>query len=177
MLGFPKVKQQALSYTHSINHRRPIKKRGHVRPAYVNIGIRSQRVLFLLLLLPPLPYSNPRSPPVSTVTERPTSPEWLVVKLTVGSTGANWSSWKRERGRDSDPDHTKVSVRFQPWSCWGLRSELDVSPPLFTLLQSEMPTDGVWAGWCDQPLKLHACRSLELCRGRPHSCQTRARAK
>jgi hypothetical protein len=49
-------------------------------------------------------------------------------------------------------DHTKLSIRFQPWNCWGLCSEIDVGPPLFTLLRPEMPTDGVWTGWCDQPL-------------------------
>ena len=39
---------------------------------------------------------------------------------------------------------------FEPWDCWGL----DSGPPLFTLLQPEMPTDGVWIGWCDQPLSV-----------------------
>ena len=34
-----------------------------------------------------------------------------------------------------------------------LRSEIDVGPPLFTSSQSEMPTDGVRIGRCDQPLK------------------------
>ena len=45
--------------------------------------------------------------------------------------------------RNSCPDHTKLSVRFEPWSCWGLCWEIDVGPPRFTLLQSEMPTK-----WC-----------------------------
>ena len=35
----------------------------------------------------------------------------------------------------------------------GLCSELDVGPPLFTLLQSEMQMDGAKSDcWCDQPL-------------------------
>ena len=42
----------------------------------------------------------------------------------------------------SCPDHTKLSVRFQPWNCWGLCWEIDVGPPRFTLLQ--LKTDG----WC-----------------------------
>ena len=32
----------------------------------------------------------------------------------------------------SRPDHTKLPVQFQPWNCWGLCSQLDVGPPLFT---------------------------------------------
>ena len=30
--------------------------------------------------------------------------------------------------------------------------KIDVGPPLFTLLQPEISTDGVRIGWCDQPL-------------------------
>ena len=41
------------------------------------------------------------------------------------------------------PDHTKVYVRFEPWNCWGLYWEIDVGPPLFTLLHSGMSTNGV----------------------------------
>ena len=55
-------------------------------------------------------------------------------------------------GSVSFPDHLKLSVRFQPWNCWGPCSNIDVDPPLFTLLQQEMPTDGVITGWCDRPL-------------------------
>ena len=51
-------------------------------------------------------------------------------------------------------DHTKLSVRIQPWNCWGLCSEIGVGPPLFTMLQPEMLTDGVKSGRCDQPLML-----------------------
>ena len=51
----------------------------------------------------------------------------------------------------------QLSVQFQPWNCWGLCSEIDVGPPLFTLLQTEMLTDGVWTGRCDQPLRLWSC--------------------
>ena len=52
------------------------------------------------------------------------------------------------------PITPKISIQFQPWNWWGLCWELDVGPPLFTLLQPEMPTDGVWTSWCDQPLKV-----------------------
>ena len=53
----------------------------------------------------------------------------------------------------SCPDHTKIAVRFRPWTCWGLCWEIDVGPPLFILLQPEMSTDGgVSSGWCGQPL-------------------------
>ena len=52
----------------------------------------------------------------------------------------------------SCPDHTKLSVQFQPWNRWWLCSEIDVGPPLFTLLQLEMLTDGAWTSRCDQPL-------------------------
>ena len=34
----------------------------------------------------------------------------------------------------------------------GSSGEIDVGPPLFTLLKLEMPTDGARSGWCDQPL-------------------------
>ena len=64
----------------------------------------------------------------------------------VQTRGANLNS-------DSCFDHTKFSVQFQPWNCWRLCSGIDVGPPPFTLLQPEMPTDGVWTGQCDQPLK------------------------
>ena len=53
---------------------------------------------------------------------------------------------------NSSLDHTKLSVQFQPWNCWGSCWGIDVGPPLFTLLQPEMWTDGLWTGWCDQPL-------------------------
>ena len=54
----------------------------------------------------------------------------------------------------SCPKHTKLSIRFKPWNFWGLCSRIDVGPPVFTLLQHEMPTDGVWTDQCDQPLSL-----------------------
>ena len=41
------------------------------------------------------------------------------------------------------PDHITISVRFQPLSCWELCWDIDVGPPLFTLLYSEMLLDGV----------------------------------
>ena len=53
----------------------------------------------------------------------------------------------------SSPDHTKLSFRFQSWNCWGLCSNIDVGPPLFTLLQLEMPTDGARSDRCDEPHK------------------------
>ena len=36
---------------------------------------------------------------------------------------------------NSCPDHTKLSIQFQPWKYLRLYSEIDVEPPLFTLLQ------------------------------------------
>ena len=36
--------------------------------------------------------------------------------------------------------------------CWGVCWEIDVSPPLSTLLQPEMLTDGARSGQCDKPL-------------------------
>jgi hypothetical protein len=52
---------------------------------------------------------------------------------------------------------------FQPWNCWVLCSEIeDVGPSLFTLSQPEMPTDGVWIDWCDQPLKLNSLENEPL---------------
>ena len=43
------------------------------------------------------------------------------------------------------PDRTKLSVKLL---------EIDVGPPLYTLLQPEIPMmDGVEIGRCDQPLK------------------------
>ena len=69
---------------------------------------------------------------------------------------------------NSCPDHTKLFVRSQPWDCSGLCQEMDVDPPLFTLLQLEMLTDGVGTGWRDQSLNQFICnerlfsRSLAL---------------
>ena len=39
----------------------------------------------------------------------------------------------------------------QSWNYWGLCWEIDVGPPLLTLLQPEMPTDDAGSGKCDQP--------------------------
>jgi hypothetical protein len=40
-------------------------------------------------------------------------------------------------------NHTNVSVQFQSWNYWRLCWEIDVGPPLFTLLQpEEMMVDG-----------------------------------
>ena len=50
-------------------------------------------------------------------------------------------------------DHTKFSIQFQPWNCWGRCSQIVVGPPLFKLLQPEMSTDGVKIDWCDEPLR------------------------
>jgi hypothetical protein len=36
----------------------------------------------------------------------------------------------------------------------GIMYKIDVGPPLFTLLQSEMLTYGARSGWCNQPLTL-----------------------
>ena len=58
---------------------------------------------------------------------------------------------------NSCPDHTKLFVRSQPWDCSGLCQEMDVDPPLFTLLQLEMLTDGVGTGWRDQSLNQFIC--------------------
>jgi hypothetical protein len=50
-------------------------------------------------------------------------------------------SWSNQQC-NSYPDHTNTSVRFRPWNHLGLCWEIDVGPPLFTLLQPEMPADG-----------------------------------
>ena len=50
---------------------------------------------------------------------------------------------------DSCPNRTKIFVRSQLWNCW----DMDVGAPFYTLLQPEMPTDGVGTGRCDQPLR------------------------
>ena len=52
------------------------------------------------------------------------------------------------------PDHTTIYVQFQPWNCWRSYSKINVGPPLFTLLQPEMPTYGVKTSRCDQPLSV-----------------------
>ena len=52
-------------------------------------------------------------------------------------------------------DHTKVSVRFQLWSWWGLCWEMDACPPLFTLLQLEIPSNGERAGVINLPWPNH----------------------
>ena len=65
--------------------------------------------------------------------------QWMVFKL-AGAIGP------------SCHDHTKISVRFRLWNCWGLCWEIDVGPSLFTSLQLKMPTNGVRTDRCDQPL-------------------------
>ena len=64
--------------------------------------------------------------------------------------------------RLSRPDHTKLFVQSWPWDCWGLCWEIDVGPPLFTLLQPELPTNGVRIGCCDQPLKFRSHQTFHL---------------
>ena len=51
------------------------------------------------------------------------------------------------------PVCTDIFVSFHPWNCWGLCWEIDVSPPLFTQLQPEMPTNGAISGQCDWSLR------------------------
>ena len=62
------------------------------------------------------------------------------------------------------PDHTKLSfpwVQFQLWNCSGLCLHMDVVvPPLFTLLQPEVSTDGVISGRCDRSLMLRSHRTF-----------------
>jgi hypothetical protein len=54
--------------------------------------------------------------------------------------------------------HAHAPITSKKVSCsnreiaMGLCSEVDVGPPLFILLQSEMLTDGARSGWCEQPL-------------------------
>ena len=47
--------------------------------------------------------------------------------------------------------HRLLSTTTKNPISWGLCWEVDVCPPPFTLLQPEMPMDGVISGWCDQP--------------------------
>jgi hypothetical protein len=76
----------------------------------------------------------------------------------------------------SCPDHTKLSVWLQLWNCWGLCFNLDVGRPLFTLLQTEMPTDGVSTGRCDQPLTARRSPACLPACGRTHPCCRRLRS-
>ena len=61
-----------------------------------------------------------------------------------------------------NPNHTKLSTQFQPWNCWTLCWMLDVKPPLFTLLHTEMLTDGAGSGRCGQPLIPRSHRTFHL---------------
>ena len=56
---------------------------------------------------------------------------------------ATWSETQSHLDQNSCPHHTKLSVQFEPWICWGFSWEIDVGSPLFTLLQLDMPTNGV----------------------------------
>ena len=56
------------------------------------------------------------------------------------------SSIFQTSGTITCPNHTKLCIWCQPRNCWGLCWETNADPPLFTLLQSEMPMDGVWTG-------------------------------
>ena len=69
------------------------------------------------------------------------------------SRGCRWMVWELAGViSPSCLDHTNLSIQFRPWNCWGLRWGIDVGPPLFTLWQPGILTDGVRTGWCDQPL-------------------------
>jgi hypothetical protein len=49
--------------------------------------------------------------------------------------------------------HTPITPNFSFGSSCeivGIMFIIDVGPPLFTMLQPKMPTDGVKIGWCDQ---------------------------
>jgi hypothetical protein len=82
----------------------------------------------------------------------------------------HWGSWANCSPRPNHPsvakvwcpDHTKLSVQLQLWNCWGLCSEIDVGPPLFTLFQPEMSTDGARSGRCDQPPRVGLCMVTTL---------------
>jgi hypothetical protein len=73
--------------------------------------------------------------------------------------------WRRRRMvpsviNSSCYDHTRLSVRFQPWNwCWGLCGEIDVGPPLFILLPMDMPMDGAK---CDRLLVFWSHQTLCL---------------
>ena len=56
---------------------------------------------------------------------------------------ATWSEIPSHLDQNSCPHHTKLTIQFELWNCSGLWGEIDVGSPLFTLLQLEMPTNGV----------------------------------
>ena len=61
------------------------------------------------------------------------------------------------------PDHTTIYVQFQPWNCWRSYSKINVGPPLFTLLQPEMPTYGVKLAGVINPSVLENNRPISHC--------------
>ena len=78
---------------------------------------------------------------------------WPTTFHTITAGDANgWCYNWLVRSASHAPITPNFFIRFQLWNCWGLCLQLDVAPPLFTLLQPEMPTDGVITGWCDRPL-------------------------
>ena len=58
---------------------------------------------------------------------------------------------------NSCPNHTKLSIRFKPWNCWGIMLRNICWPIIFHTITTEMLTDGARSGRCDQSL---SCRLL-----------------
>ena len=62
--------------------------------------------------------------------------------------------------------HAPITSKFvfgsRLWYCWKLCWKIDGGPPFSTLLQSEMPTNGAWSGWCDQPLVPRSHQTFRL---------------
>ena len=76
----------------------------------------------------------------------------------------------------SCPNHTKLSIRFQLWNCWGLCLGKDVGSPLFTLLQPEMPMDGARSGRCAQSLNQLAIATRPVCHFRVLGSELRCKS-
>jgi hypothetical protein len=74
--------------------------------------------------------------------------------------GINYYFPLNHLGVKSCPDHTKVSIWFQLWNCWGSCSEIDVGTPLFTLLQPVLGESLSYKLTLDNHL---VCQTLKNC--------------
>ena len=54
----------------------------------------------------------------------------------------------------------KVPTQFEPWNCWGLCWEIDVSPPLFTHYCGRRCRQIVPVWWAPQPSRVPTCSIL-----------------
>ena len=64
----------------------------------------------------------------------PCTSMWFLLIHKRGNLTMKLEPTSKLSSKPSCPDHTKLSVQFQPWKCWGLCFEIDVGPSFCTLV-------------------------------------------